>query len=144
MYANNGINNVKIIDHMNDIYISPIPNREGQYLRNLLLDSLYSEYRPNTALYTLNIDKILERKTDLDITKTSNSTRSQLKLTTNISIINIETGEKLLSNKLSSITSYNVLSSQFTTKVSEESARKSALNDLAKQIEMRLALFLRK
>ena len=53
-------------------------------------------------------------------------------------------GREILRRKLTAITSYNILQSQFTTRVSENDARNSALNDLARQIETQMSLYLRR
>jgi LPS-assembly lipoprotein len=47
----------------------------------------------------------------------------------------------VLSRTLLASTSYNVLSSQFTTRVSEDDARLNALNDLARQAEQQIVLY---
>ncbi|MBC7324785.1 MAG: hypothetical protein H5T99_05675, partial [Moorella sp. (in: Bacteria)] len=49
-------------------YIESIPEREGQYLRNALMDRLYLDGRPEHPLYTLTVLRIQEIRTDLDIT----------------------------------------------------------------------------
>lgn len=126
------------LDH---IYIENIPDREGQYLRNALIDRFYTHGRPADAAYGLKIKPLRESKTDLDITKSSDATRAQLRLTTEMVLTDLGSGQELLRRKLTSITSYNVLQSQFTTRVSEENTRQNALDDLARQIEQQLALY---
>jgi LPS-assembly lipoprotein len=59
-------------------------------------------------------------------------------------LVDISTGENVLSRPVKAITSYNVLGSQFTTRVSENDAREAALEDLARQIETQIALYLKR
>ena len=126
---------------LNDIYIGNIPDQPGQYLRNALMDRFYSAGRPGAeARYSLTIAPISESRTELDITKTSNSTRAQLYLSTSL-ILKDTQGTQLMSRSLTAVTSYNILDSQFTTRVAEESARRQALDDLARQAETQVLLY---
>lgn len=129
---------------LTDVYIDNIPDREGQYLRNALIDRFYLTGRPDNALYSLTVAPISESSADLDITKSSDATRAQLRLATRMLLTDRATGKLLLERNLTSITSYNVLQSQFTTRVSEQNARENALDDLARQIEQQLALYFRR
>ncbi len=126
------------------IFIENIPDREGQYLRNALIDRFYSAGRPDAASYRLYIEPIAERKTDLDITKSSDATRAQMRLSTEMILSDRVSGRNLLRRKLVSITSYNILQSHFTTQVSEQNARRNALDDLARQVEQQLALYFKR
>lgn len=123
------------------VSIGNIPNREGQYLRNALIDRFYRSGEPADPAYILTVAPVRERLTDLDITKSSDATRGQLRLETHIRLSDGPTGNPLLSRDLTAITSYNILNSRFTTRVAEDNARLNALDDLARQIEAQLALY---
>lgn len=125
------------------IHIDNIPDREGQYLRNALIDRFYTTGRPANARYDLQIQKIEEVVNDLDITKSSNATRGQLTLNTSMALKDKQTGEIVLTRALSSSTSYNILTSEFANRVSENNTRRNALDDLAAQIELQIGLFLK-
>jgi len=124
----------------NDIDIALIPNREGQFLRNALIDRFYTNGIPTSTNYHLKITPINETTYDFDITVESEATRHQLKLNTTMSLIDNRTKQTILTRNLLSISSYNVLQSEFSTIVTEQSARENALNDLARQIERQLSL----
>lgn len=142
LYGNGGAaQHEDVRAQLGSIHIASIPNREGQYLRNLLIDRLYSGGRPESPAYTLTIATIQETRTDLDITKSSNATRAQLRLNTHMTLTEQATGRKVLERPLSAITSYNILQSQFTTRVSEQNTRENALEELARQAELQLALY---
>lgn len=128
----------------NDIFIDNIPGRSGQILRNELIDRFYTQGRPSDAAYILKIEGIEETQTNLDITVTADTTRNQLRLDTKMRLEDRSTGELLLERNLMSITSYNVLQSQFTTRVSEDNARENVLKDLARQIDTQIALYLKR
>ncbi|MCB1783588.1 MAG: hypothetical protein KDI13_06290 [Alphaproteobacteria bacterium] len=124
------------------VEIANIPNSEGQYLRNALIDRFYKDQRPENPRYTLKISQIRESKVDLDITKTSDATRGQLRLNTEMVLIDNQTEAAVLTRKLATVSSYNILSSEFATRVSEDNTRKNALDELARQAELQIGLYL--
>lgn len=131
-------------DSLNSVYIANIPDQPGQYLRNTLIDRFYSSGRPGgAARYNLTLAPISESRTELDITKTSDSTRAQLYLSTML-VFKDTQGTPLMNRALTAVTSYNILDSQFTTRVAEESARRQALDDLARQVETQVLLYFKR
>ncbi|HRK98258.1 MAG: hypothetical protein KDJ26_07740 [Alphaproteobacteria bacterium] len=119
------------------ISIDMIPDREGQILRNELIDRLGD---PIGGQYRLTVSKIIETDKELAITKSSEATRAQLRLKTRMTLSNNQ-GHELLSRDLQALTSYNVLESEFATRVTENAARKNALIDLARQIDLNINLY---
>lgn len=126
------------------IEIGNIPDREGQYLRNALIDRFYRNGRPLAPVYQLNIQEIEESTSGLDVSKSADTTRAQLRLSTSFTLTNTRTGEEVIDRSLRSITSYNQLGSEFATRVSEESTRANALDDLARQIEQQVTLYFKR
>jgi len=123
------------------ISIGNIPNREGQYLRNALIDRLYRDGRAKNISYNLSISRLNETQRDLDVTIDSDTTRAQLRIETIMTLTHKETRETLIKRHLNSTASYNVLGSEFTNKVSEQSTRENIIDDLARQIEMQISLY---
>lgn len=141
MYAQNKENeSTSISANLNEIDISIIPDRSGQFLRNELIDRFYQNGYLAAPKYRLDVSPINERIEDFDITIESEATRQQIRLSTIITLINLETNKPVLSRSLYSITSNNILESEFSTLITEQSARDAALNDLARQIERQVAL----
>lgn len=140
VYGVNKYTPVGVEQHLAEIEIGSIPDREGQFLRNALIDRFYREGRPTRPLYTLTISPVNESSRDLDVTIDSDTTRGQLTVRTSISLKNNATGQILMQRSLRSIASYNILASEFANRVSEQSTRENALNDLARQIEEQIAL----
>jgi LPS-assembly lipoprotein len=141
LYATRGEQASSVPSQFNDVAIANIPDQSGQYLRNALMDRLYSAGRPANPRYTLTVAPITEGETDLDITKSSTATRTQLRLTTSMTLTETATGKTVLTRDLAVVNSYNVLESQFTTRVTEQNTRQSSLDNIARQIEAQLALF---
>jgi LPS-assembly lipoprotein len=128
-------------DLLDYVTIDNIPNREGQYLRNALIDRFYRHGRPANPQYTLSLINLETRRTDLDITKTSSTTREQVRLKADMILTDKLTGETLLERRVSSTASYNVLESEFTTRISRKEAQDNALLGLADQVEAQLTLY---
>lgn len=132
-----------IQSELSQIKIGNIPDRKGQMLRNELIDRFYKNARPVNPNYLLKVSEIKESKYDLDITISSDATRAQLTLATVMELIDNKTGESVLKRSIKSAASYNIMESEFATRVSEQNTRENALSDLARQIELQTALFFR-
>jgi LPS-assembly lipoprotein len=130
-------------ESLTGIDIGIIPDRDGQVLRNHLIDRFYAGSGLSAnPLYRLDIAEIQETRTELAITKTAETTRAQMRLKTKLKLTEISTGKAVLSRDLHAIAGFNVLGSEFATRVAEQGARDSALADLARQIELQVSLFL--
>tara|TARA_R110002124_G_scaffold149220_1_gene314969 strand:- start:104663 stop:105211 length:549 start_codon:yes stop_codon:yes gene_type:complete len=136
-----GVQNVE--DLLRSVDIEIIPNFEGQFLRNQLIDSMHNTGAAPSFQYVLKIGDINETKRDLDITKESNATIAQLRLTTTLTLVRKRDNKTILNKSLWSTTSYNILESQFTTRVSKDYARENGLKNLAQQIERQVSLALK-
>ena len=147
MYANTNTqntsaNNNAVKSSLSNIDINIIPNREGQFLRNLLIDRFYLNGYPAAPNYQLKISQLRQNIVDFDVTLTAEATRRQLKLNTLMRLVDTNTNKIVLQRPLTAITSYNVLESEYSTVVTEQSAREAALGDLARQIEQQIVLYL--
>lgn len=127
---------------LEQIAIGNIPDREGQALRNRLIDRFYRNGRPTEPLWTLEIAPLHEHLSEIDITKDSDATRGQLRLETVFVLREAASGKELLHQTARAITGYNIVDSRFATRVTEEAARQNAIEDIARQIETRIALYI--
>lgn len=137
----NAYGDVSNENELSQIYISNIPDESGQYLRNALIDRFYRHGRPTHPDFTLYVAPLQERETNLDLTVESETTRAQLRIQTEIRLMESGGTKPVLTRQIRGFNSYNVLGSQFTTIVSEDDARKAILDDLARQIERELILY---
>lgn len=129
---------------LSNIDIAIVKDREGQFLRNALIDRFYRNGYPSNPQYRLVTNDIEETISDFDITIDSEATRQLIKLTTSMQLIDLQTNKAVLNRTLVATTSNNVLESEFSTLVTEQAAREAALNDLARQIERQVALYFAK
>lgn len=137
-HAGAGYGNEDLLQY---VYIEGIPNQDGQILRNALIDRFYRAGRPGNPQYTLEVRDLEARRSDLDLTQTASSTREQMRAKAVMVLRDRITGQDLIHRPLSATASYNVLESEFSTRVSRQDARKNALDSLAMQIENQLTLY---
>ncbi len=124
-----------------EISIANIPDREGQYLRNQLVDMIYMDGYPQNPQFNLTIRQLNEQITRLGIQKDATATRAQMRLTAEMQLNDLTDGTILLTRNLIATNSFNILDSQYTTNVSTDYARNRALDELARQVTTQLSLY---
>lgn len=143
MYSNNptvsGASGSVVPFH--EISITNIPDRNGQYLRNQLVDTIYIQGYPDNPQYELNVSRPAEQIVRLGIQKDATATRGQMRITVSMNLKDRADGTTLLSRNLTATNSFNILDSQYTTNVSTDYARNRALDDIARQIVTQLSLY---
>ncbi len=126
--------------HMAAIRISPLPDRIGQQMHNLLRDRLNPAGQPLDPAYTLAI-RLSESKTELGIRKDETATRANLSLSAEFILNSTESGSELYSDRVRSVSSFNILTSPFATGFAEDDARARGLRELADAIQTRLGIY---
>lgn len=126
---------------LSQIAIDNIADSSGVTLKNELIDRFHTNGSPTNPLYILNISDLKESIIDLDITKSSDATRGQLRISTTMILRDAKTGEAVLQRDLHAVSSYNILTSKFATRVTENNTRTNALENLARQIEQQITLY---
>lgn len=124
-----------------DIEIANIPDREGQYLRNALIDRLYVSGRPADARYVLEVEPLKRSLTSQAVQKDSTYTRSLMEYSTTMRLRDRKTDYAVvLERKQRALGSYNLLDNQFATISSRDSLNDHLLDELADSIQTALAL----
>jgi LPS-assembly lipoprotein len=118
------------------IYISEIPNREGQVLRNKLQDLLGGSGNK----YRLDIALTKERR-EFGIQQDFRISRYDIVLTADYSLFDNEKGEVVLKDAAKIYSAFNRTESEFSTFVAEEDAIEEAAGQLAYRINLKLAAF---
>ncbi len=127
------------VDHMAAIRISPLPDRIGQQMHNLLRDRLNPIGQPREPAYALGL-RLSESRHELGIRKDETATRANLDLSVRFTLSSTQTGDLLYSGGVKSVSSYNILASPFATGFSEADARARALRELADGVRTRLGV----
>lgn len=124
-----------------DIEIVNIPDREGQYLRNALIDRLYNQGRPADARYALEIEPLKRTLTNQAIQKDATYTRALMEYSTTMRLRDRKSGDVVvLERRQRALGSYNLLDNQFATISSRDSLNDHLLDELADSIQLALAL----
>lgn len=122
------------------IAVEPIPERYGQMLRNILLDRGFGDV-PTSDGYVLSVSPLVTSEFDLGLAPDNTATRRQVTISTTMQIK--KAGLILLDRKLTANNTYNVLVSQYGTVVSQQNTSKLVIDELARQIELQSALYMK-
>jgi LPS-assembly lipoprotein len=123
------------------VKIEPLPDRSGQLLYNALRDGLNPLGRPASPDYLLRIT-LEESSEELALRTDETATRVNVTWRAAFALFPIEGKEPVYQGVSRTITAFNVLDSPYATLTSSEDARARALNDIAREIRSRLAVFL--
>ena len=141
LYGKTGGDHQDVAGDLSSVAIAPIPDRLGQELRNYLLDLLTPRGRPTNPIFTLRV-QVKERIEDLAIDNQGLATRANLRLDATYALIKDETGESVLNGKGLAVSSYNLVSNDYSNLTAENDARSRAALHIARQIRARLGAYL--
>ncbi len=140
IYGSAGESNISV--ELATIQVALIKDRIGQQLHNLLLDQLNPGGAPKKPSYRLSV-QVSESKHELAIKKSEISTRANLRFTARFQLQGLKQfAARAFSGRVSIVTSYNILSSDFGTLSAEKNARRRAALVLASDITNRIAAYL--
>jgi LPS-assembly lipoprotein len=125
---------------LSNVAIANIPNRDGQALRNHLIDRMYGKARPQSPTTKLEIS-LHSYTINLGLQKDATTTRQEYNLTASYVLKNND-GKILLSGDVRSIVSYNKLEAQYATVAAQQSAIDRAIAEVGEQIVNRISLYL--
>jgi LPS-assembly lipoprotein len=124
---------------MNQTYIMPISDRQGQLLRNYLIDRMYVGGRP--AKPTTHLEILLTKNEyDTGIRKDATASRTRLDLIANYVLKDME-GKVLLRGEAKANVTYTILDAQYGTLVARDNASERAIREAGDKIINRLALY---
>ncbi|MBO6518829.1 MAG: hypothetical protein JJ900_12385 [Rhodospirillales bacterium] len=132
---------VYAFDLFKSISIANIPDREGQYFRNRLVQLLHPAGRSGAARYVLNVT-LNETRSSLAVQKSAVATRANLTVTAQFTLQPVGADGSAGYGAVKTISGYNIFQSEFQTLMAEKGARERALDDLAQQLRIRLAAIL--
>ncbi|HUX79753.1 MAG TPA: hypothetical protein VMW10_08440 [Alphaproteobacteria bacterium] len=124
------------------IKIATISNREGQILRNYLLDLLTPEGPPQCPLYILEIT-LTETIRPIGINKDETTTRSEAILTAALVLKDAKTNSIVYKHRTKAINSFSILSQNYYADlVAGEYAKKEATRLLAEKIMLLVTTYI--
>ncbi|WNK00239.1 LPS assembly lipoprotein LptE [Thalassospiraceae bacterium LMO-JJ14] len=128
-------------DIFKKVSIGNIPDREGQYFRNQLVQLLHPAGHGTETDYFLEVT-LTESTRDLAVQKSAIATRANLTVRANFTLRHPGNDEAAYSGVVTTSSGYNIFQSEFQTLMAEKGARERGLNDLAQQLRIRLAALL--
>ncbi|MGP1394015.1 MAG: LPS assembly lipoprotein LptE [Inquilinaceae bacterium] len=134
-----GEDGVAISDTLTDIKIAVIPDRDGQILRNYLIERFNPSGRPTEPRFVLEVG-LREAIQRLGIEKDATATRANLIVSAPYRVTDSADGSVVVAGEANTVTSYSILDDQFATLSAERSARDRALRQLSDTIRTRVSL----
>lgn len=138
LYGNQGSSRA-VGAELQQVAIDLIPERNGQVLRNLLMDKFYFDGRPAKPDYRLAI-QLSSTEENLGIRPDATATRSRVRINADVQLLSAQTGEVLFRTNARSIISYDILQAQYATLVGQQDAFQRGLTQLSDDIRTRLAI----
>lgn len=124
------------------IKIATIQDRDGQILRNYLVDLLTPEGTPQNPKYVLEIT-LTDVITDIGVNRDETASRKSATVTAAIKMRDSKTNAVVYTHSAKAINSFAVLSQNyFSDLVAEDYAKKEALRLLAEKITLLLITFI--
>lgn len=140
LYGERGIG-AGAAEKLETVDIAPIPDREGQKLRNLLIDRFYTTSRPAQTRYRLDASlNVVEQK--LALQKDASAVRAQLLVNAPYRLVDTSNGQVVFQANSRSMISYNVLEQHYAGVLTVENAYDRALTEISGDIASRVAMFL--
>ena len=141
LYGPHGADNASVVDELALIRIEAIPDRTGQQMYNMLRERLNPYGKPEQAKYALSV-ALTETRENLFLERDETATRANLTLKASFVLRRLDDGTVLVTGSSRSVSSYDILSSQFATVVSQEDARERCARAISDDMRTRLALAL--
>jgi len=139
IYGDHGGATLPVKEALNNIAIDGIDGRDGQFLRNKLIDRMYFSGRPVAPKARLAVHLHIT-ETGLAMQKDATTTRSQIAVSASFKLVD-DAGKSLLSGSAHSVASYGKLSAQYGTLATQRGAYERALNEIGEQIVGRLSVY---
>ena len=139
IYGSHGGKSGPVAQALNGVAIENIADRNGQMLRNKLIDRMYSQGRPVSPTPRLKIS-IASSESAMGVQKDATTTRSQISMTATFVLTDIQ-GNQIHTGKAHAVASYSKLDAQYGTVASQRNAQERALNEVGEQIVNNISLY---
>lgn len=140
LYGRDSETGASTVDELNAIRVTPLQDRTGQIMHNLLRDRLNPRGQPVRPRYELTVS-LTESILELALATDETATRGDLSIIANYTLSHPGEGRILLSGSSRAVNSFNILQSQFATQVSEQDARERGLRELSDEIRVQLGIY---
>ena len=125
------------------IRISPLPDRPGQILHNLLRDRMNPLGQPRKPLYVLKAT-ITETEKDLAVRLDNTTSRTNLTIMVKYSLVSLSSNNAVFSSIARSTNSFDKLDDPYANLVAEDTARNRVLRQVADDMALQLGTYFNK
>ncbi len=123
---------------LTQVMIRPLPDRQGQKLRQVLREQLQPRGVASSPPYDLEV-YLTSRVEEIGVRRDATSSRANYILVANFNLN--EGANRLLSDRVQAIISYNILDEQYATVASQADAETRAIRRVGEEIKTRLAVY---
>jgi len=140
LYGKSGLSSSpEVVDAMSTVSIRPLPDRQGQKLRQVLREGLQPTGLTR-VVYDLDVT-FGQRIEELGIRPDATSSRANLVMVASFSLY--EKGQRVYGDSVQSLVSYNILDDQYATVASQADAEGRGIRQIGEEIKTRLAVYFR-
>jgi LPS-assembly lipoprotein len=126
---------------LGSVKVQGIADRRGQLLRNFLLDRMNPRGEPAAPRYVLAVTTT-EATRITDSRPDGTATRADIVVFARYALRDATSDLLVFSDRGEAVATYNLLTARFASVASEDEARRRAMEELADQISLQVALFL--
>jgi len=131
--------NKPVTAELNDVGIDSIPNRNGQMLRNDLIDRMYHDGRPQNPKYELAIT-LRETEEGIGLLPNATSSLTELNLYADY-VLKDRSGKEVVRATAHAVATFNQLQQEYGTLAASENAYQRCIDQVSDQILDRVSLY---
>ena len=137
LYGRNSVSGrAEVRDALAGLRVRSIPDRQGQRLRQILREKLATSGAASP--YELDV-KLSQQVQELGVRRDSTTSRANVIFTAALTVL--ESGQRVFTDNVQAIVSYNILDDQYATVASQSDAEDRALRMVGDDIKTRLAVY---
>ncbi len=129
-----------VLPELAAVHVDVIENREGQELRNELMDLLNPRGRPANPTHRLAVE-LDETVTDLAVRLTGVASRANLTVTADYQFFDNATNELIFDRQITKVAGYNLIENDYSTLIARNDTRRRLLARIAEDLRSVLALY---
>jgi LPS-assembly lipoprotein len=124
------------------ISVAPIADRPGQILELALREDLNPAGVSVPARWQL-VTTLRISRADLGIQRNATATSSEITVSANYTLYDVASGHQVYANASRAISDFNQITDAYATQVAADDARDRALEEVAQDMAIRMAVFVR-
>ena len=128
-----------VAEQLNDVEIENISERNGQMLRNDLIDLMYGKGRPQSPDYHLNV-ALRSYEEGIGLLPNATTSLTELNLYADYSLKDIN-GKEVVKATAHATATYNQLQAAYGAYAADENAYQSCITEISRQIVNRVSLY---